>query len=254
MASAAKRWNLSSTAAHLWGSYMSGSVLLSSLFKGEERVKVQVRDAGIIQELYAESLHCGETRGYIQQATTPVPGKEKDDHPTSTGLLTVQKMLYGAATPYETTVVATGDATTDWLEYFSASEQNDTQLVLSSSDSFCGGILAQKLPSRSPTSRAEAEAAPSLPQVLPLRPLMHRLERVPFTTTLEIAQELLGQAVLDPKAMKLIPLDFFCRCSKHAAVASLLKNYPEEEATAFLATEDQVSTCVFCNTSHVLTR
>lgn len=58
---AARRWKLplASRATQLWGEYMAGATMLSSFYKGDERVKVLLRSPSI-QELYVEAIAVGE--------------------------------------------------------------------------------------------------------------------------------------------------------------------------------------------------
>jgi redox-regulated HSP33 family molecular chaperone len=63
IAEGARRWDLPTTAvaSQLWSEYMVGTVMLSSFFKGEERVKMTVR-APTNEEIYVEALAVGEVR------------------------------------------------------------------------------------------------------------------------------------------------------------------------------------------------
>lgn len=58
---AARRWELplASKASRTWGEYMVGTAMLSSFYKGEERVKVSLRSQSI-QDLYVEAMAVGE--------------------------------------------------------------------------------------------------------------------------------------------------------------------------------------------------
>ena len=59
-----RRWEMTSHQMEKWGCYMAGNVLLSSLLKGEERIKSTLCTPDG-QEYYAESLRCGEVRGNV---------------------------------------------------------------------------------------------------------------------------------------------------------------------------------------------
>lgn len=58
---AAKRWELplASETTRVWAEYMAGTVMLSSFYKGEERIKCSVRTQSI-RDLYVEAMAVGE--------------------------------------------------------------------------------------------------------------------------------------------------------------------------------------------------
>lgn len=61
----ARRWEqpLTSRATQLWGEYMAGTAMLSSFYKGDERVKVLLRSP-TIHELYVEAMAVGEVSSH----------------------------------------------------------------------------------------------------------------------------------------------------------------------------------------------
>lgn len=64
---AARRWQspFSARATQLWGEYMAGTAMLSSFFKGDERVKLTLHSPAV-QELYVEAVAVGEVRVCLQ--------------------------------------------------------------------------------------------------------------------------------------------------------------------------------------------
>ncbi|TYZ67827.1 hypothetical protein PybrP1_012003 [[Pythium] brassicae (nom. inval.)] len=65
---AARRWQLppGARATQLWGEYMAGTAMLSSFFKGDERVKLLLRSPAV-QKLYVEAAAVGEVRALSRQ-------------------------------------------------------------------------------------------------------------------------------------------------------------------------------------------
>ena len=55
------RWNLryDSAPAQLWGQYMAGTAMLSSFYKGEERIRLTLRSSDV-SDLYVEAMALGE--------------------------------------------------------------------------------------------------------------------------------------------------------------------------------------------------
>uniref|UniRef100_K3X3Z3 SANT and BTB domain-containing protein n=1 Tax=Globisporangium ultimum (strain ATCC 200006 / CBS 805.95 / DAOM BR144) TaxID=431595 RepID=K3X3Z3_GLOUD len=228
---AARRWELplSSKATQLWGEYMAGTTMLSSFYKGEERVKVALRSSAI-QDLYVEAMAVGEVRGKVVLAdANNLNGIGYDD-----GHMQVSKILYGAAKPYETTVRATGIAEADWQTFYDVSEQVPTAVRISSD--------------KMPDSALHGE-------FYELDDL--RFDDVPLLASsinenndlLAYLNELIPKADLTEKNCKKIPLDFFCRCSKKG-FANRLKELGASELNHVIqdSAEKGVDlTCHFCN-------
>ncbi|CEG35423.1 heat shock protein hsp33 [Plasmopara halstedii] len=243
----ARRWRLplTSKGTKVWGEYMAGTVMLSSFFKGEERVKVMVKTPNI-QELYVESMAAGEIRGkavYVDPSLAVAP-----EHG---GYMHVTKILYGAAKPYNTSIEASGLPELDWQRYFDVSEQVPTIVRIDSEanddDTRICGIMVQKMPpSETPERQYELNDL--------------AFDKVPFLATdlknytdlLGYLNELIPGSDIKNNECKRVPLDYFCRCSK-ANYAQRLREMGAadlEQIATGVGSAGVDLTCHFCNDAH----
>ncbi|TDH71995.1 uncharacterized protein CCR75_003152 [Bremia lactucae] len=240
----ARRWGLplASSGSQLWGEYMAGTVMMSSFFKGEERVKLMVK-APNIQELYVESLAAGEVRGKVVFVDNLLAEPQG-----SKGHMHISKVLYGATKPYNTSIEASGFPELDWQRYFDVSEQTPTIVRIDSEAEedhtrVCG-LIVQSMPSKMTHERhfeLEDLAFDKLPFLA--------TELRNNTDMLGYINKLIPRSDITNKTCKRVPLDYFCRCSK--------KNYAQRlrEMGAFDLKQITGSagvdlTCHFCNDAY----
>ncbi|KAF1791279.1 Protein of unknown function DUF3342 [Phytophthora cactorum] len=242
-----RRWGLplASEGTKLWGEYMAGTAMLSSFFKGEERVKMMVKTPNI-QELYVEGMAVGEVRGkavYVDQSLAGAP--ERGGH------MHVSKILYGAAKPYNTSIEASGVPELDWQRFFDVSEQVPTIVRIDSEadedHTRSCGLIIQKMP---PTEAHERHYE--------LNDLA--FDKLPFyvaelkknTDLLEYLNELIPGADITDTNCKRVPLDYYCRCSKDN-YAQRLKDMGATDLKQIAADVGSAGvdlTCHFCNDAH----
>ncbi|POM64556.1 Hypothetical protein PHPALM_19897 [Phytophthora palmivora] len=229
----------------LWGEYMAGTAMVSSFFKGEERVKLMVKTPNI-QELYVESMAVGEVRGkavYVDQSLAGAP--------ESGGHMHVSKILYGAAKPYNTSIEASGVPELDWQRFFDVSEQVPTIVRIDSAadedHTRSCGFIVQKMPLAETHERQyELEELP--------------FDKLPFLASelkknsdlLEYLNELIPGADITDKNCKRVPLDYYCRCSKDS-YAQRLKDMGSADLKQIAADVGSAGvdlTCHFCNDAY----
>ncbi|KAH7476422.1 hypothetical protein KRP22_000263 [Phytophthora ramorum] len=243
----ARRWRLplSSEGTKLWGEYMAGTTMLSSFFKGEERVKMMVKTPNI-QELYVEAMAVGEVRGKAIYVDQSLAGALETG-----GHMHVSKILYGAAKPYNTSIEASGMPELDWQRFFDVSEQVPTIVRIDSEAAddhtrSCG-LIVQKMP---PTEAHERHYE--------LEELA--FDKLPFfaselkknTDLVEYLNELIPGADITDKNCKRMPLDYYCRCSKDN-YAQRLKDMGATDLKQIAADVGSAGvdlTCHFCNDAY----
>ncbi|CAH0520416.1 unnamed protein product [Peronospora belbahrii] len=246
----ARRWQLllSSEGTKLWGEYMAGTAMLSSFFKGEERVKMMVKTPNI-QELYVESMAVGEVRGKAVYVDHSLAGALETG-----GFMHVSKILYGAAKPYNTSIEASGVPELDWQRFFDVSEQVPTIVRIDSEADhdhtrICGFIVQKMPPTEAHERQYELEEL--------------ALNKLPFlaaemkknTDLLEYLNELIPGADITDKKCKRVPLDYYCRCSKDN-YAQRLKDMGITDLKQIAADVGNAGvelTCHFCNDGHHFT-
>ncbi|RLN73326.1 hypothetical protein BBJ28_00005861 [Nothophytophthora sp. Chile5] len=239
-----RRWGLplASEGTRLWGEYMAGTVMLSSFFKGEERVKMMVKTPNI-QELYTEAMAVGEVPVYVDPTLAGAP--------ETGGHMHVSRILYGQAKPYNTSIEASGVPELDWQRFFDVSEQVPTIVRIDSEAAedhtrSCG-LIFQKMPPAEPQEfHYELEELP--------------FDKHPFAATdlkqstdlLQYLNELIPNADISEKNCKRIPLDYYCRCSKDN-YAQRLKEMGLNDLNQIAADVGSAGvdlTCHFCNEAH----
>lgn len=201
--------------------------MLSSFYKGEERIKAVVQSKDM-KESYVEAMSCGEVRGYCHL----------DSHKSTTdNAFHVHKILYNQTSPYTTTVRATGHPATDWRTYYESSEQVDTGVEIKSDSSFCGGITLQKMPVGCPEGYSKALEALSESSIVSTESTLTWIRSIAAAS---------GNGAINLHDCQRIPLDYFCRCSK----TSFLKQIHSTQIPQLIQTGGFDATCAFCNATH----
>lgn len=243
----ARRWRLplASEGTKLWGEYMAGTAMLSSFFKGEERIKVMVKTPNI-QELYVESMAVGEVRGKAVFVDPSLAGA-----PELGGHMHVSKVLHGAVKPYNTSIEASGVPELDWQRYFDVSEQVPTIVRIDSmadvGHTRSCGLLIQKMPPAEAHER-HYEFDDLTFDKLPF--LANDLKK--STDLLDYLNELIPGSDITHKRCKRVPLDYFCRCSKDTYAQRLqeLGITDLKQIAANVGSAGVDLTCHFCNDTY----
>ncbi|KAF0737481.1 hypothetical protein Ae201684P_006303 [Aphanomyces euteiches] len=220
--------------ARLWGEYMSGAAMLSSFFKGEERVAMRV----LTNEYsgYVESMCVGEIRGFMHRSVDS----------SVSSVFEVNKILYGAATPYKTVLTASGNATTDWQAFYDQSEQTPTLVkletkALDNNDVVCCGLTIQEMP----------EAKVSLMERRDLFDNSVMMEMVQTEGILAYLNTLFPETKLTKEHIKRVPVDYYCRCNKERFVQKLY-TVPTDELASLAKEGVVVLSCSYCNENYFI--
>lgn len=245
---ARNRHELSPLATIQLSKAMTGSMLLASELKGEERLQLRFEGTGPLGHITVEANKLGEIRGYVGDPKAVIdPVSQKLEDGIGIGLLHVSKVLYNQAKPKHSTVeLLHSDITTDLQFYLHQSEQvqslinidldlDETGKIVQS-----GGLLIQMLP----------DAPDKVYQKL-----VDQLNKMPRISSLfkedvyidEIMEEVTGK--LDVKELERYPIDFYCRCSKDRFTGALaLLSISELEAMEGV---EQEMICHYCNEKYV---
>ncbi|RLO04973.1 hypothetical protein DYB28_008790, partial [Aphanomyces astaci] len=221
--------------ARLWGEYMSGASMLSSFFKGEERVAMRLHTKKL--DGYVESMSVGEVRGYMHEIVDP----------GATDVFEVNKVLYGATAPYKTVLAASGNATQDWQTFYDLSEQTPTLVKLETTATnddavVCCGVTIQEMPNATV-------------------PLLDRRDLFDQSVMMDVVQaegmlvylsSLFPEVNLTKEHVKRVPVDYYCRCNKEKFVQKLFSVPPSDLSS--LANEGGVLlSCSYCNEGYFVT-
>ncbi|EQC25404.1 chaperonin HslO [Saprolegnia diclina VS20] len=218
-----------------WSEYMAGATMLSAFFKGEERVKMSLKNAS--HHIQVEAMSVGEVRGY----TRPDP-----TGPTAYSVLEVDKVLYGAAKPYKTILSSMGSAQADWQMYYDVSEQVPTIVKIESgvgeNDAVaCCGITVQELP--------QVEKPTPLQDRLRLFEALDMLEMVQSEGMLSVLNVLFPEVAISADDCKRMPVDYYCRCSKERFVMRL-HQLPADDLHDLVSEGGVTMSCNYCNAAY----
>ncbi|CCI45478.1 unnamed protein product [Albugo candida] len=236
-----ERWNMrvDSMPSQLWGQYMAGTAMLGSFCKGEERIRLTLRSSDV-SDLYVEAMALGEVRGSIladkSAAVYEVPASMQLD-----------KILYGAKTPYTTYTKVTGNAAEDFQSFYDRSEQIPTKVAITSDGMNCCGITIQELPD----DRAKEIDVQQLTLQPPCSSLKAPKGFVAYVNTL------LDYEAVQENQIRRIPLDYYCRCSR-SKFATRLVQLPTQSIWDLWKTlpkgDNLCLTCQFCNERYYFSR
>ncbi len=235
------------TASVALGRLTTGTALLGSLLKGEERLALMIEGNGPLQRLHAETDAFGHVRASIKVPVSGLSPREgRFDVAAAVGragFLHVVKDL-GMKEPYRGMVqLYTSEIAEDLAYYLTTSEQVPSSVGLGiyiepdGSISSAGGFLVQSLPGADDdTLKRLEERLLSLPPMTTLlrqgKAPVHILETlfadIPFT--------ILAQT----------DLSFRCTCQRQQ-VTQVLKALGQEELKALIARDEPTTvTCEFC--------
>lgn len=237
----------------LLGRALTGTMLLASELKGEERVQLRIEGDGPVGMLVAEANRIGEIRGYVQH-----PDAELDYTKDETeiadglglGLLTFSKVLYNEAEPRKSTIELIKGNITDDIAYFMIqSEQVPAAVLLDvgingeGEVSEAGGLLIQRMP-----DAPEGKINELHDNLRKLRPLYKRFQNGTYI------DDIMSKAMspLKVKELDRQPVDFFCRCTRERFIDALaMLGYEELKE---ISDEGQELVCHFCNEHYHVSR
>lgn len=250
---AKQRHELSLLTTVLLGRALTGTMLMASELKGEERVQLRFEGEGPVGLIVAEASRVGEVRGYVQRPEVELDYSRDDvaiGDGLGLGLLTYSKTLYNEAEPRRSTIeLVKGNINDDLAYYMVQSEQVPSAVLLDvglddqGEVTEAGGILIQRMPG-APEGRVE-----QLQQKLRTFDPIHTL----FQKGLYI-DDIMNMAVqpLEVRELDRQPVDFFCRCTRERfidALAMLSYNDLKE-----ISDEGQELVCHFCNEHYYVTK
>jgi molecular chaperone Hsp33 len=250
---AKSRHNLSLLNTILLGRTLTGTMLLASELKGEERIQLRLEGKGPVKQILAEANRVGEIRGYVAnpQATLDYDdGNPSLSDGLGVGMLTVKKTLYNEADPRTSVIELRKSNVTDDLAYYMVqSEQIPSAILLhvglndDGEVTQAGGVMVQKMPD-APDER--------------IQQLQEQLKEFPRIDELlsddQYIDEIMKQAV-DPYPVKELdrtPVHFFCRCSRERFVDALALLNPKELQE--MKDEGQELVCHYCGEKYQVTQ
>lgn len=243
---ARRKHDLSLLNTVLLGRALTGTMLMASELKGEERVQLRAEGEGPVGMVVAEANRVGEIRGYVQHPDVELDYTRDEAHlgeGLGLGLLTFSKTLYNESEPRRSTIeLVRGNITDDIAFYMVQSEQIPSAVILDvglnddGSVSEAGGILIQRMPD-APEGHID-RLQERLKDFGPLNE-MYR-EGLYIDDIMEKAMDPMQVKELDRQ-----PLDFFCRCTRKRFIGALsMLSYEELKE---ISDGGQELVCHFCN-------
>lgn len=233
---------------------MAAASLIASDHTGEERVEIRYNAEGPIKQIVAEAIRTGEVRGYVSDPQFYMTPSAPIGFALRAGTFTVTKILYGAKTPYTSTVpIAYGDVSSEIINYYRYSEQIpghaefETIINHKGEVEFSGGFIIEALP----------PIEGDLSNANYIDPYIERLKHLPPLSVLfgkdlhslrDVLDKIAPGEIKDENIMKLLT-DFYCRCSKDRMLASI-QSFPKSSFDTFLQmmeNGDRNLKCNFCS-------
>lgn len=250
---ARKKHNLSLLNTVLLGRALTGTLLMASELKGEERLKMRIEGQGPVSLLVAEANRVGEVRGYVQnpQATLDYSGSDTNiSDGLGIGVMNISKTLYNEAEPRHSSIeLISGNITDDLAYYMVQSEQIPSAILLDvgideeGDITEAGGLLIQRLP-----DAPEGVIDQLQEKMLEFDSISQMLaEGLYIDDIMEKAM-----APIQVKELDRQPVDFFCRCTRKrfkSALAMLGVDDLKE-----ISDEGQELVCHFCNEHYTISK
>lgn len=250
---ARKNHGLSMLNTVLLGRALTGTMLMASELKGEERIQLRFEGDGPVGRLVTEANRVGEIRGYAQNpaAELDYSGSEVNlGEGLGIGLLTLKKTLYNEAEPRTSTIELFKGNITDDLAYFMVqSEQVPSAVLLDvgidskGEVTEAGGLLIQRMP-----DAPEGKIDTLQKKMLKFESISKLLEDGVYI------DEIMEQAMepFEVKELDRQPVDFFCRCTRKRFIDALaMLSY---EDLKDISDEGQELVCHFCNEHYQITK
>jgi len=243
---AQQKHNLSLLNTVLLGRALTGTMLMASELKGEERIKMRIEGKGPVELLVAEANRVGEIRGYVQNPHVELDysdGEVNLGDGLGVGIMTLTKTLYNEAEPRHSSIeLMSGNITDDIAYYMVQSEQVPAAVLLDvginekGEVTEAGGLMIQRMPD-APEGK--------------IQQLQDKMLEFDAISDL-LADDLYIDDIMD-KAMAPIevkeldrqPVDFFCRCTRKRFINALaMLGYQDLKE---ISDEGQELVCHFCN-------
>lgn len=242
-----RRHGTDPTATIALGRLASGTALLGSLLKGDQRLALMIEGNGPLQKLHAETDAAGHLRASIRNPHSGLAPTETG-FPVAeaigrAGFLHVVKDL-DLKDPYRSLVQLTSsEVAEDLAWYLTSSEQVPSSVALGvqlrpdGSVEAAGGLLIQAMPGCPDELLVDLEA---------------RLQQLPPVT--QLLREGLDPAALLARALGPVPfqvkaelpLEFRCSCSQRQILAMLRGLSAEERQELAARNEPTEVTCEYC--------
>lgn len=250
---ARKKHSLSMLNTVLLGRALTGTMLMASELKGEERIQLRFEGDGPVGRLVTEANRVGEIRGYVQNPAAELDYTGSDvnlNDGLGIGLLTLKKTLYNEAEPRTSTIeLLKGNITDDIAYYMVQSEQVPSAVLLDvgidseGEVTEAGGLLIQRMPD-APEGKIDK-----------LQQKMLKFESINSLISDGIYIDEIMKKALDPFEVKELdrqPVDFFCRCTRKRFVNALaMLSYEDLKE---ISDEGQELVCHFCNEHYQITK
>lgn len=250
---AKKKHNLSLLNTVLLGRALTGTMLMASELKGEERVQLRFEGDGPVGLVVAEASRVGEIRGYVQRPEVELDYSREGvtlGDGLGIGLLTFSKTLYNKAEPRRSTIeLVKGNITDDLAYYMVQSEQVPSAIMLDvglddeGKVTEAGGVLIQRMPD-APEGQIEKlqEKLTSFESIDELFKKGHYIDDI-----MKMAMDPIKVKELDRQ-----PLDFFCRCTRKRFVDALaMLSYEDLKE---ISDDGQELVCHFCNEHYYVSK
>lgn len=250
---AQKKHHLSLLNTILLGRALTGTMLMASELKGEERVQLRFEGDGPVGSVVAEASRVGEIRGYVQRPEVELDYSRDDvelGDGLGIGLLTYSKTLYNEAEPRRSTIeLIKGNITDDLAYYMVQSEQVPSAILLdvgindNGIATEAGGVLIQRMPD-APEGKIDK-----------LQKKMKSFGSIHSMFKDGIYVDELMKKVMHPIKVKELdrqPVDFFCRCTRKRFVDALaMLGYDDLKE---ISDEGQELVCHFCNEHYYVSK
>lgn len=256
---AAQRHETAPTATAAFGRALTGTLLLGATYKEFDRLTVQIKGSGSVENIVAEANNRGGVRGYVNNPAADLPLNSKGKYDVrgivGQGMFNVTREegfeIGLFKEPYQGSVeIVSGEISEDFAYYLAKSEQIPsavlTGVLINQARRevlAAGGVLIQMMPGADDKVITEIERA---------------ILAAPATTTAvyegatpqDLLKNALGSIEFEVLEEKLV--GYACTCSYERAV-SLISSVERGELESMLR-EDRGATmiCHFCNNKYVL--
>lgn len=250
---ARKKHNLSLLNTVLLGRALTGTLLMASELKGEERLKMRIEGKGPVGLLAAEANRVGEVRGYVQnpQAELDYTGGDTNiSDGLGVGVMNISKTLYNEAEPRHSSIELIKSNITDDIAYYMVqSEQIPSAILLDvgidedGNITEAGGLLIQRMPD-APEGVIDR-----------LQEKMLQFDSISKMLSDGLYIDGIMEKAMDPLEVKELdrqPVDFFCRCSRDRFKSALAMLGVEDLKE--ISDEGQELVCHFCNEHYNITK
>lgn len=249
---ARKKHELSLLNTVLLGRALTGTMLMASELKGEERIKMRVEGQGPVKLLVAEANRVGEIRGYVQNPRAEIQynGDSNIGDGLGVGVMTVSKTLYNEAEPRNSSIeLINGNITDDLAYYMVQSEQIPSAILLdvgideNGGITEAGGLMIQRMPD-APEGVIDQ-----------LQEKMLQFDSISQMLANDLYIDDIMEKAMDPIEVKELdrqPVDFFCRCTrKRFKDALAMLGYEDLKE---ISDEGQELVCHYCNEHYNISR